>query len=134
MRDYDDHLRRYERVFTPQNGVERRIVRRLGEASWRLLRTYRTRGMAQARKLRRLLDSSATSRPLGFDETRQLALRLIELFLDEGYIRECVGRLRNQMERLLRMLLIWRTGSDEGFRVFTHIRIQEWSKVLRGRL
>lgn len=131
VREYDAHQRRLERVFTPQNAVERRIVRRLGEAMWRLLRTYRTRGMIQTRKLRRLLEASAASVPLDVDGTVDLAMSLVDLFLDEDYLQQCIRRLKNQMERLLRMFLTWRTGTDQGFRVYSHVRIRDWSHVLR---
>jgi hypothetical protein len=128
--EYDAHQHRLERVFRPQNAVERRVVRRLGEAMWRLLRTYRTRGMIQTRKLRRLLEASASA-PLDVEQTVDLACALVDLFLDEDYLQQCIRRLKNQMERLLRMFLTWRTGSDQGFRVYSHVRIRDWSHVLR---
>jgi hypothetical protein len=129
--EYDAHQHRLERVFRPQNAVERRVVRRLGEALWRLLRTYRTRGIIQTRKLRRLLEASATSGPLDVEQTVDLAMSLVDLFLEEDHLQQCIQRLKNQVERLLRMFLTWRTGTDQGFRVYSRLQTKDWSHVLR---
>lgn len=125
--EYDAHLRRLARVFTPRNPTERRIVRRMGEASWRLLRAYRSMSLRQGRKLRKKLEAFAQPQPLTPDQTIEVAFQLLELLTDDTYLRECVRRLRNQIERLLRMLLVWRTGSDRGFRIYSHIRIRDWA-------
>lgn len=125
--EYDEHLRRLARVFTPQNPTERRIVRRMGETAWRLLRAYRSMSLRQSRKLRKRLEALVRPRPLTPDQTIRVAFQLLEFLTDEAYLRECVRRLRNQIERLLRMLLVWRTGSDRGFRIYSHIRIRDWS-------
>ncbi len=125
--EYDAHLRRFARVFTPRNPPERRIVRRMGEASWRLLRAYRSMSLRQGRKLRKKLEAFAPPHPLTPDQTIEVAFQLLELLTDDTYLRECVRRLRNQIERLLRMLLVWRTGTDHGFRIYSHIRIRDWS-------
>ena len=125
--EYDEHLRRFARVFMPRNPTELRIVRRMGEASWRLLRAYRSMSLRQGRKLRRQLEASVRPQPLTPNQTIDVAFEILELFTDDTYLRECVRRLRNQIERLLRMLLVWRTGSDRGFRVHSHIRIRDWS-------
>jgi hypothetical protein len=119
-----------ERVFKPQNAVERRIVRRLGEALWRLLRTYHTRGIIQKRKLRRLLEASAASGPLDVDQTVDLAMSLVDLWLEEDHLQECIQRLKNQLERLLRMFLTWRTGTDQGFRIYSRLQAKDWTHVL----
>lgn len=125
--EYDAHLRRFARVLTPRNPTERRIVRRMGEASWRLLRAYRSMSLRQGRNLRRLLDASAPPSFLTARQTVEFGLQMMDLFTDDAYLRECVRRLRNQIERLLRMLLVWRTGSDRGFRIYSHIRIRDWA-------
>ena len=127
VREYDEHLRRFERLFQPRNSTERRMVRRLGEASWRLLRAYRSMSLRQSRKLRRKLEELVRPQPLTPDQIIQAGFQLLELLSDDVYIRECSRRLRNQIERLLRMLLIWRTGTDKGFRIFSHVRIRDWS-------
>jgi hypothetical protein len=127
---YDEHLRRFERVLTPQNEIEQRIVRRIAEAAWRLLRSYRARAHAQTRKLRKALETLAPHSPLNTRQTKRLALYLVEMFWDEHYMVNCVTRLRNQLERLFRVLLIQRTGSDQGFRVFSNRRLSKWDRAV----
>jgi hypothetical protein len=131
VREYDEHQHRLERVFRPQNAVERRIVRRMGEALWRLLRTYHTRGIIQKRKLRRLLEASAGSGLLNLEQMLDLAMALVDLFLEEDHLQQCIQRLKNQLERLLRMFLTWRTGTDQGFRIYSRLQAKDWSHVLR---
>jgi hypothetical protein len=131
--EYDEHQQRLVRVFRPQNAVEKRIVHRLGEALWRLLRTYRTRGIIQTRKLRRLLEASAASGPLDVEQTVELAMNLVDLWLEEDHLQQCIQRLKNQLERLLRMFLTWRTGTDQGFRLYSRLQTKDWSYVLRDQ-
>jgi hypothetical protein len=126
VREYDAHVERFERVFLPQTDVERRIVLRLAEAAWRLLRGYRARANAQTRKLRKLLEAEAARASLDPNHTWNAAFRLQQLFCDERYLFDCVNRLRNHMERLFRVLLIERTGSDQEFRTFSRRRLSEW--------
>jgi hypothetical protein len=54
--EYDAHVARFLNALAPLTERERRIVRRLAETVWRLLRGYQARAYAQARQLRRLLD------------------------------------------------------------------------------
>jgi hypothetical protein len=59
-----------------------------------------------------------------------LALNLAEMFGDEWYAQDCVVRLRNQLERLFRLLLTERTGSDMGFRVFSQTKFSKWDRAV----
>ena len=124
--EYDAHLARFEEVWTPENERERVIVRRMAEAIWRLLRVYRARGRAQARQFRKVLGHVAPLAPLRPVEIQSLALHLISLFHDEGYLLTYTARLRNQFERLIRLLLAERTGSDQGFRLHTHFKLNAY--------
>ena len=117
VREYDAHVERFERVLRPKTAIERRIVARIAEAAWRLLRGYHARANSQARKLRKLLEAEAPRSPLDALQTRRVALNLLTLFAEEDYVARCVRILRNQMERLFRVLLIERTGSDQGFHI-----------------
>jgi len=130
VQEYDEHLRRFQRVFTPLGETEERIVRRMAEAAWRLLRGYRARAHAQTKKLRKALETVAPHAPLDIGQTKRLALYLVEMFWDEHYIVNCVSRLRNQFERLFRVLLIKRTGSDYGFRIFSNRRLSKWDQAV----
>jgi len=130
VREYDTHLRRFEDALLPQNDRERRIVRRLAEAAWRLIRGYHARAQAQTRKLRKALERVAPHTPLDPFQTKVLAVFLVKMFSDEHYVLNCVTRLRNQFERLFRLLLIERTGSDQGFRIFSYRRFSKWDQAV----
>jgi len=126
VREYDAHLERFEKVLTPSTERERVIVRRLAEAAWRLIRGYRARAGAQSRRLRQSLESIAPHAPLNTQQVHRLAVHLVDTFHDEDYLLHFVGRLRNQFERLIRLLLVERTGSDQGFRIHTHFKLSPY--------
>jgi len=126
--EYDAHVRRFQQGLTPRTERERRIVQRLAEAAWRLIRGYRARAIAQERKLRRQMDSVVDGAPLNDRETRALGYFLVESFNDEAYLAACTKRLRNQFERLFRLLLIERTGSDMGLRVYSQAKFSKWDR------
>jgi hypothetical protein len=128
VREYDAHVQRFEQGLTPRTERERRIVRRLAETAWQLIRGYRARAHAQARKLRKEMDSVVDAAPLNDRETRALAYYLVETFNDERYLQDCVARMRNQFERLFRLLLIERTGSDMGLRVYSQAKFSKWDQ------
>jgi len=130
VREYDAHVQRFEQALRPQNDRERRIVRRLAEAAWRLIRSYHVRAHAQTRKLRQALESVSPHTPLDPFQAKVLAAYLLEMFSDEHYVLNCITRLRNQFERLFRLLLIERTGSDQGFRVFSCSRFSKWDEAV----
>ncbi len=128
VREYDAHVERFERAFSPQTPIERRVVTRLAEAAWRLLRSYRARADSQGRKLRKLLEAAAPHAPLDTRQTWHTGFSILELLSEQDHLYQCVRLLRNQIERLFRVLLIERTGSDQGFRVFTHRRLGKWDR------
>ena len=130
VREYDEHLRRFERVFTPTNKVEGLLVRRMAEATWRLLRSYRVRAHLQAKKLRQALEDAAPYSPNEPEGLKGLVSHLVASFTDEENLLQCVTRLRNQFERLFRVLLIERTGSDQGFRIFSSLRLSKWDRTI----
>jgi hypothetical protein len=125
---YDAHVRRFQQGLTPRTERERRIVQRLAEAAWRLMRGYRARALAQERKLRREMDMVVDAAPLNDRETRALGYFLVQSFNDEAYLVACMQRLRNQFERLFRLLLIERTGSDMGLRYYSQAKFSKWDR------
>ncbi len=110
--EYDAHVLRFVQVLRPRTETECRIVFRLAEAAWRLLRSYHARAHSQSRKLRRLLEAEALHAPLDTARTRLVALHMFGLFSEDDHLYRCAQLLRCQMERLFRVLLIERTGSD----------------------
>ncbi|MFB3920375.1 MAG: hypothetical protein ACE145_01560 [Terriglobia bacterium] len=124
--EYDAHVARFEKALAPVTDRERRIVQRMAEAAWRLIRSYRARANAQARKLRRLMEFAARQAPLDPHQTKTLAVLSVKILSDEHYLLDCVTRLRNQFERLFRLLLTERTGSDQGFRIHSQKKFSKW--------
>lgn len=124
--EYDAHLERFEKALTPMTARERTIVRRLAETAWQLIRGYRARANSQSRRLRKKLLRVAQVSPLDPEQTRNLAFTLVEYFSDESFLQDCVARMRNRIERLFRLLLIERTGSDLGFRLHSHLNLSRW--------
>ena len=59
-----------------------------------------------------------------------LALNPADMRSDEWYLQNRVVRLRNQLERLFRLLLTERTGSDMGFRVFSQTKFSKWDRAV----
>jgi hypothetical protein len=129
--EYDEHLRRFVRAFVPQDEVEGKIVLRLGEAAWRLMRVYRARAAIMARDLQRLLERDPPPKALTGDETRLRAVELLTTFLNEGRVQDRLVRLQSHMERLLRLLLSLRTGGKPGFKLFARSHPNDW-KILVG--
>jgi hypothetical protein len=120
VREYDAHLERFAAALTPRTERERVLARRLGETTWQLIRTYHARAHLLKRKLRQKLDrvvSLASAGALADWYLRDLGYMLTELYLqEEPFLQQCSNRMRNQFERLFRLFLIERTGTDKGLR------------------
>lgn len=123
--EYDAHVERFERFLAPATEPERRIVQRLAETAWRLLRGYRASAHAQARKLRQLTDIGA---PLNLDDTKALAFCVVENFEDDRYLLDRLTFWREQLQWLFGRLFIERTGSDQGFRLESAAKSAKWDK------
>jgi hypothetical protein len=124
--EYDANHQRFVDALTPRTDRERVIVRRLAETAWQLIRGYRARANSRSRKLRQKLERVAKYAPLDTEETIDLAFMLVFYFSDEEFLQQCVTRMRNQLERLFRVLLIERTGSDQRIRKYSHLDLSRW--------
>jgi len=129
--EYDEHLRRFLRAFAPQNNWEGKVIVRLGEAAWRLLRVSRARAAITARELRRLLESSPPRTSLSAEETRELGMELLTTFLNEAQVHDRLVRFHSHTERLLRLLLSLRTGGKPRFKLFARSHPDDW-RILVG--
>ncbi len=125
--EYDAHVERFQRCLAPKNERERRIVARLAETAWRLLRGYRASAHAQARKLRPLMDIGA---PLNLDDTKALAFCVVEHFEDDRYLQARLKFWREQLQWLFGRLFIERTGKDQGFRLDSAAKSAKWDKFV----
>lgn len=123
VEEYDAHLARFLNALAPASDRERRIVVRLAESTWRLLRGYQARAHAQARKLRRLLDIAV---PLTLKETRGLAFCVVENFENDRYLLDRLKFWREQLVWLFGRFFAARTGSDQGFRLESAAKSKRW--------
>ncbi len=117
VREYDAHIKRFAAALTPRTEREQVLARRLGETTWQLIRTYHARAHNLKRKLRKKLDRVVGCAPLPDWHVRDFGYMLTELYLlEEPFLQQCSTRMRKQFERLFRMFLIERTGTDVGLR------------------
>jgi hypothetical protein len=110
-----------ERRFAPRDGTEKRLVRRLAEATWRHLRVYHAAaGWLESALFKRLGKaeqevpapaSRPTARPRPEpDETHFSACEMVRaLMTEKRFARRTVMTL-GEIERTLRLLLIYRSG------------------------
>jgi len=125
VREYDAHVDRFVKALEPTTDRERRIVVRIAEAAWRLLRGYRARGHAQARKLRQLLEVGAQ---IDLNGTKALAFCVVENFEDDRCMLAQVRYWQEQLRWLFGRLFIERTGNDQGFRLESAAKSKKWDK------
>ncbi len=125
--EYDAHVQRFEKALAPRTERERRIVARLAETAWRLLRGYRASAHAQGRKLRQLMDIGA---PLNLDDTKALAFCVVGHFEDDRYLLDRLTFWREQLQWLFGRLFIERTGNDQGFRLESAAKSAKWDKLV----
>jgi hypothetical protein len=113
--EYDAHLQRFRDALTPRNERERILARRLGETAWQLIRTYHARAHCLARKIRQKLDRVVGCAPLPDWHLRDFGYMMTEIYLlEEPFLQHCSTRMRKQFERLFRLFLIERIGTDQG--------------------
>ncbi len=116
--EYEEHLRRFERVFVPEDEAERKIVLRLANVVWRRLRLYQAIPRWEKRDLQEFFArATPDERPekLTAEETRFRALDLSALLgtynrvFDEGYA------IHMKIEAALRALIKKRSGGKIRF-------------------
>ena len=102
--EFARHLRFFERVFIPGDEEERRIVRGLGEAVWRL-RLFRAQAGWEIERLQRIFAKAPAPAQLSVDDTVAradgLTLALMEF---EAFYRE-LSKIESQVEFWLRKLI-----------------------------
>ncbi len=105
-----------ERSFVPRDETERSLVRRLAEAIWRHLRVYRAAARWEMERLSRTLGEQSPQTLLGPILTRSRAALEMEALSDESRLFKRTRILVGETERMLRLLLVYRTGNpDEKF-------------------
>jgi hypothetical protein len=127
--EFDANLRRFERAFAPQDGVEGKLVRALARASWRRLRALRGQANWELRSLEYRLAEAAPGYPS--DEFwRPSPAACDQMLVDEvlGILGTSLSlyttlpKLSGRVERLLWALLEKQTGEAPEFTWFMHRR------------
>jgi hypothetical protein len=115
-REFEDHRRRFARVFAPQDEMEGKLVRRLADATWRRLRLHYAQAQWEREQLKEIFDDAPSAPRLNREETEARAYALVHLMCDfDRFFREA-DRLTARLERRLQALLRKRGTLD--FKVF----------------
>ncbi len=125
------------RVFAPRDATEHRLVRRLAEALWRHFRVYRAiprwtldelgRRLRTARNLWNLEQarSSDWSPQTRVEETEEEAYQIMRTLIEPPKIARRQRLTLNEVERTLRLLLVYRSGNPRFKFHFTGRRYQD---------
>lgn len=115
--EFDDHRRRFARVFAPEDETERKLVRRLADATWRRLRLHHAQARWEREQVEEIFDDAPHALRLSADEIERRAYALVHLLCDFGRFFREADRLTARIESLLRALLRKRGTLD--FKVFS---------------
>lgn len=114
-----------ERAFVPRDAIEIRLVKRLAEVVWRHLRTYHAAAIHAEQMVRRKLGgllppvtdalpapgAPALDEEVGADAVR--ASEIMYILLSDHRLYDRQKHTLNEVERTLRLLLIYRSGNPE---------------------
>jgi hypothetical protein len=104
-KEFDRHLRLFERVFVPADEEEKPIVKGLAETVWRRLRFFHAQARWEMERLHRIFAEAPAPDPSSLDDTVAradgLTLALMEF---EAFYRE-LNKLESQVEFWLRKLI-----------------------------
>lgn len=116
-KEFERHLRQFEEVYAPADEPERKIIRRLGELTWRRLRLFHAQACWEADRLHGLFAAAPRAATLTPLETERRALALVQVLNDwAGLLREAF-KVQSGVERLLRALVRKRSGGQRDFQV-----------------
>lgn len=102
-----------EEAFVPSDETEATLVRRLAEAVWRHLRVYRAAARWELETLASTLKPLSRQPRLGPILTRARATQVMVALLDEERLWKRTRLALGEVERMLRLLLIQRTGDPD---------------------
>ena len=141
--EFEAHRQLFAQVFTPQDDVERQLVRQVAETVWRRLRLFRAQFRWESDGLKKLVAESPVAEPLSAEETESRAYALAQVLTDYRLFFSQAAALESQIERGLRKLLRKRGGNPE-FKVFSRLdprrleepdapmSLAEMIKILKG--
>lgn len=100
-----------ERMFAPHDVTERTLVRRLAEAVWRHVRVFRAMARFELAQIRRIVGQFPELPRVDGEETRHRAYWLMMRVLNKKGLYRRSRTLVGEVERMLRLLLIYRSGN-----------------------
>ncbi len=109
------HLERFGRAFLPEDEVETRLVRQLAELFWKRLRWFPALGRLEEAQIGKLFAELSSDPHRNLEESQRLAQGLAYAMSDYGRFLEVESQLAAQGERLLRALLLKRSGGKVTF-------------------
>ena len=115
--EFARHLRQFEEVYAPADEPERKIIRRLGELTWRRLRLYHAQARWEADRLHGLFAAAPRAGTLTALETERRALALVQVLNDWTALLREAFKVQSGVERLLRALVRKRSGGERDFQV-----------------
>jgi hypothetical protein len=131
-REFDLHLRLFERVFAPGDEEEKQIVRRLAQTVWRRLRFFHAKACWEKEKLHSMFTEAPAPAKLSLEDTvaraEGLALALMQF---DAFFRE-LDKLESQVESRLRKLIRKRSQGRLRWRGFRPRRDPAWECFIEG--
>ncbi len=119
------HRDRFQRAFRPRDREERRLVRGMADAAWRLLRSFGVRNRWEMRAVQYRLMLAIHWRQAGKrmepGDAGSMALHLLLELGDLARLQEERQLLQKRLEQLLRAFLSHRRGAPSSFWFFTKL-------------
>ena len=99
-----------KRMFSPRDVTEQTLVRRLAEAVWRHARVYRAMARFELAQIEKIVGQFPELPLVNGEETRQRAYWVMMRLFNKGGLYRRATTLVGEVERMLRLLLVHRTG------------------------
>jgi len=103
--DFAEHRELVEKVFRPESAVERQLVHRLAQATWRRIRLFRAQARYERTAWQRLLARAGQSRRLTVGEVSDRVYEVSKLFAEARLVEGEAWKLEDRIERILAALV-----------------------------
>ncbi len=121
-KEFEGHLRLFTKVFAPRDELERKLIRRLAETTWRRLRLFHAQARWEANRLKVILAFAEPAEDLSAEETESRATVLVYLLANRFPTFREAWKLHSKVEFLLRALLRKRSGRKIEFKIMSPLR------------
>ncbi len=117
--EFRAHLRLFERFYIPEDDLEKKLVRRLAETTWRRLRLFRAQARWEADRLKQVLAQAPSAEKLTVEEAERRAYALLGIIFNYDQLFQEAMKVHSQVERALRALLRKKSGGKIEFKVLS---------------